>query len=98
MQLRWKRPLIGDVVTVRDCEMYFHLPDGLRDGTRAILVGDDSGRYIVQALGRDWNIPMQCLKHEEEFNLNGLWLPRDDRRLQKAMAIEQRRTRTSICA
>jgi hypothetical protein len=90
MQMRWRRPLIGDRVTVQDCEMYFYLPDGLPHGSRAILVGYDSGRYIVRALGRDWNIPMQCLVHNEEFEIGGRWLPATDYQARKQLTKSEK--------
>lgn len=86
MMVRLKAPKIGDVVRVKDTEMHFYLPEGLPDGAEAVLVGRESGRYIVQAFGREWNVAMQCLVHEEEKCLDGVWLDAWDRRVQKAEA------------
>ena len=90
MQVRLKAPRIGDVVTVRDCEVYFHLPVGLPDRSRAVLVGRAPGRYIVEACGRTWNIAMQCVEHERELMLNGRWLDQWDRRVRRAQAYIDR--------
>lgn len=86
MQVRLKAPKVGDVVTVRSCTIYFYLPEGLPECTQAVLVGRESGRYIVSALGREWNIPMQCLEHEEERFYDGQWLDKWDRRVRRAQA------------
>jgi hypothetical protein len=80
----------GDLVRVRDCEIYFHLPEGLPDKTDAVYVGHESGRYIVRALGRDWNIPMQCLEHQEEMLLGGRWLDSWDRRVRRTQEMIDR--------
>lgn len=90
MMVRLKRPQIGDVVRVRDCEIYFHLPEGLPDKTDAVYVGHESGRYIVRALGRDWNIPMQCIEHDEEMLLGGRWLDKWDRRVRRVKMLIDR--------
>src|SRR3954471_15992333 len=87
LMVRLKPPKIGDVVTVKNCEMHFNLPDGLPDRSEAILVGRESGRYIVYALGRDWNIAMQCIEHREEMLLGGRWLDRWDRRVRRVQAM-----------
>lgn len=71
MMVRLKAPRVGDVVTVTNCEMHFYLPAGLPDRTEAVLVGREPGRYIVLALGREWNIPMQCVVHVEEECMDG---------------------------
>jgi hypothetical protein len=92
MQVRLKAPKVGDVVRVKDGEMYFRLPAGLPDGSEAVLVGQDSGRYIVRAFGQDWNIAIQCLVHEEELLLGGRWLDRWDRRVRRAQAAIDRLT------
>jgi hypothetical protein len=76
----------GDVVTVKNCEMHFYLPDR----SEAVLVGRESGRYIFHALGRDWNIAMQCIEHEEEMPLGGRWLGKWDRRVRRAKAMIDR--------
>jgi hypothetical protein len=55
-----KAPKLGDVVRVKDCEIYFYLPEGLPDRTDAVLIGRESGRYIVRALGRDWKLASQA--------------------------------------
>jgi hypothetical protein len=95
MQVRLKAPRIGDVVIVKDCEMHFHLPAGLPDRTSAVLMGRDSGSYIVHAFGRNWNIPLQCVEHDEERCLNGVWLDRWDRRVRK---VEARRAAAQLQA
>jgi len=56
----------------------------------AVLVGRDSGRYIVHALGRDWNIATQCVEHEEEMLLGGRWLDKWDRRVRRVKAMVAR--------
>lgn len=66
MQVRLKAPKVGDVAVVNN-EVYFYLPEGLPHRTQAVLVGHAPGRYIVRALGRDWNIAMQCVEHEQEW-------------------------------
>ena len=86
MQVRLKAPKVGDVVTVRSCTIYFYLPDGLPERTEAVMVGREPGRYIVSALGREWNIPMQCVEHEEERFYDGQWLNKWDRRVRRAQA------------
>jgi hypothetical protein len=86
MQVRLKAPRIGDVVTVVNAEVYFYLPKGLTHRTQAVLVGRAPGRYIVEALGRTWNIAMQCVEHEKELMLNGRWLDQWDRRVRRARA------------
>ena len=53
MLVRLKPPKVGDVITVKNCEMHFYLPNGLPDRTQAVLVGHESGVYIVSALGRE---------------------------------------------
>src|SRR5262245_43105401 len=88
MQVRLRRVAIGETVTVKDSEMHFHLPEGLPDGAEAVCVGRESGRYIVQALGREWNIAMQSVRHVEEVLVNGVWLERYDRRAMKARLNE----------
>ena len=90
MQVRLKAPKPGDVVTVRDTEVYFYLPEGLPDRTQAEFVRQESGRYIVRALGREWNIPMQCIEHEEERFYEGRWLDKWDRRVRRAQALIDR--------
>ena len=90
MQMRWKSPRIGDRVRVKDCEMHFYLPDGLPDRTDAVLVGRESGRYIIEAFGRTWNIAMQCVDHQEEFLLQGRWLDKSDRRVCRVRAMVRR--------
>jgi hypothetical protein len=90
MQVRLKAPKFGDVVTVRDCEVYFHLPEGLPDRSQAVLVGREPGRYIVEAFGRTWDIAMQCVEHERELMLNGRWLDQWDRRVRRAQAYLDR--------
>jgi hypothetical protein len=74
MMVRLKAPKIGDVVRVKNCEIYFYFPEGLLDRSEAVLVGREPGRYIVEAFGRTWNIPMQCVEHDEECFLDGHWL------------------------
>ena len=39
MMVRLKAPKIGDVVRVKNCEIYFYLPQGLPEYTDAVLVG-----------------------------------------------------------
>lgn len=90
MQVRLKTPKSGDVVTVRDTEVYFYLPEGLPHRTQAVFLRMEPGRYIVHALGREWNIPMQCVEHEEERCLNGVWLDNWDRRVRRAQAYIDR--------
>jgi hypothetical protein len=90
MQVRLKAPKIGDVVTVRNTEVYFYLPEGLPHRTQAVLVGHAPGRYIVRALRRDWNIAMQCVEHEEEWFYAGQWLDKWDRRVRRAQALIDR--------
>jgi hypothetical protein len=90
MQVRLKAPRIGDVVMVRDCEVYFHLPDGLPDRSQAVLVGREPGRYIVEAFGRTWNIATQCVEHDEEWFYEGRWLDKWDRRVRRAQALIDR--------
>jgi hypothetical protein len=90
MQVRLKAPKIGEVVTVRDTEVYFHLPEGLPHRSEAVVVGREPGRYIVSALGREWNIPMQCVEHEEEWLYDGRWLDKWDRRVRRAQALIDR--------
>jgi hypothetical protein len=64
MQMRLKAPAFGEVETVRNCGSHFRLPPGLPEFAGAVLLGHESGRYIVHAFGRDWNIALQCVKHE----------------------------------
>src|SRR2546423_1468139 len=90
MMVRLKSPKVGDVVRVKNCEMHFYLLDGLPDRSEAVLVGRESGRYIVHALGRDWNIAMQCVIHEEELLLKGRWLDQWDRRVPRVKAMIKR--------
>jgi hypothetical protein len=90
MMVRLQSPKIGDVVRVRSCEIYFYLPEGLPEWTDAVLVGRESGRYIVSALGRDWTIAMQCVEHDEEMLLGGRWLDRMDRRVRRVQAMVRR--------
>jgi hypothetical protein len=90
MQVRLKAPKMGDVVTVRSAKIYFYLPEGLPEFTRAVLVGHDSGRYIIEALGRKWNIAMQCVEHDEEWLYDGRWLDKWDRRVRRAQALIDR--------
>ena len=90
MQVRWKLPKPGDVVTVRSGTMYFYLPEGLPEWTEAVYVRHEPGRFIVSALGREWNIPMQCLEHEEERLYDGQWLNKWDRRVRRAQAMIDR--------
>lgn len=90
MMVRWKAPRIGDDVVVRSSEIYFQLPHGLPEFTRAVLVGREPGRYIVEALGRIWNIPFQCLEHEEECLLHGRWIDKGDRRVRRVKAMLDR--------
>lgn len=90
MQVRLKMPKPGDVVRVRNCEIYFYLPEGLPDRTDAVLVGREPGRYVVSALGREWNIPMQCVEHDEEMLLGGRWLDKWDRRVRRVKAMVNR--------
>lgn len=91
MQVRLKPPKVGDVVTLKNCEIYFYLPDGLPDRTQAVYVRHVPGRYIVEALGREWSIPMQCLEHEEERFYDGRWLNKWDRRVRRAQALIDRK-------
>src|SRR5207302_943885 len=90
MMVRLKAPKIGEVVRVKNCEIYFYLPEGLPDRTDAVLVGREPGRYIVSGLGREWNIPMQCIEHDEEMLLSGRWLDRWDRRVRRVKAMVAR--------
>ena len=90
MQVRLKAPKPGDVVTVKNCQIYFYLADGLPDRTQAVFLRQEPGRYIVSALGREWNIPMQCIEHEEERLLGGQWLDKWDRRVRRAQAMVDR--------
>lgn len=90
MEVRLRPCKIGDIVTVRNTEIYFYLPDGLPDGTLAVVVGKDSGRVIVEALERRWDLPMQCVDNGRDFFVQGQWLDSQDRRAQKALARESR--------
>lgn len=90
MQMRLKPPRIGDVVLVKNSEVYFYLPEGLPDRSNAVLVGREPGRYIVEAFGRKWNIPMQCVEHEVEMFLGGRWLDKWDRRVRRVQALLDR--------
>src|SRR2546423_5573619 len=90
MMVRLKSPKVGDIVRVKNCEMHFYLPDRLPDRSDAVLIGRESGRYIVHALGQDWNIAMQCIEHEEEMLLGGRWLDKWDRRVRRTRALLDR--------
>jgi hypothetical protein len=90
MMMRLKAPKVGDVVRVKNCEIYFYLPEGLPDRSEAVLVGREPGRYVVSALGREWNIPMQYLEHDEECLLEGRWLDKSDRRVRRVQAMVRR--------
>jgi hypothetical protein len=90
MMVRLKPPKIGEVVRMKNCEMYFYLPEGLPEYSDAVLVGRESGRYIVEAFGRTWNIAMQCVEHDEECLLQGRWLDQFDRRVRRVKAMVQR--------
>ena len=67
-----------------------YLPDELPDHTQAVVVGRDSGRIIVEAFGRQWDLPMQCVHNGAEYFLNDCWLDQDDRRVKKALAAGRR--------
>ena len=90
MPVRWKEPKPGERVRVKNCEIYFYLTPGLPDQTDCTLIRRETGCYIVEALGRQWEIPLQCLVHEEERQLNGVWLDARDRRVQKSQAMIDR--------
>jgi hypothetical protein len=90
MMVRLKAPRIGDVVRVKNCEIYFYLPEGLPDHSEAVLVGRAPGRYIVEAFGQMWNIPMQCVEHDEECLLDGRWWDKWDRRIRRVKALADR--------
>lgn len=90
VQMRLRQPKPGDVVTVRSCSIYFYLPPGLPEFASAKIVGHESGRYIVEYAGEQWNIPMQCVDAGADVFLNGAWLDRNDRRVQKAMVRRAR--------
>lgn len=90
MQVRLRPCKVGDVVTVRNTEIYFYLPPELPDRTTAVVVGRDSGRIIVEALGKQWDVPMQCVDNGQELWVNGVWLDQHDRRAQKALPMERR--------
>lgn len=77
-------------MTVKNCEIYFYLPDELPDRSQAVVVGRDSGRIIVEAFGRQWNLAMQCVDNGEEYFCHGEWLDKNDRRVRKALAKETR--------
>lgn len=84
MQVRLRPCKVGDVVTVKNCD-----PE-LPDRTEAVVVGHDSGRVIVEAFGKQWNVAMQCVDNGQELWVNGVWLDQHDRRAQKALAMERR--------
>jgi hypothetical protein len=89
MQVRLRPCNFGDRVTVKNCEIYFYLPDGLPDHSEAVVVGHQSGRVIVEALGKQWNLPMQCVDNGADYFCNGQWLDQHDRRVRKELAREQ---------
>src|SRR5678815_3178073 len=102
MHVRLKWPKIGELVRMRNADMYFRLPVGLQDGDEGILKAYESGRYIVSARGRDWNIAFQCVVHQEERFLHGQWLDRWDPRVRreetrrKRMRDGERRAKTNV--
>jgi hypothetical protein len=43
---------------VKNCDIYFYLPDRLPDSSDAVVVGHESGRIIVEAFGKQWNLAL----------------------------------------